>query len=77
MVEVLLPLNSQSNNSALFMKSSQLHRKVKKGGWKHVRTKGSHDIYEKDGRTYPVPFHGAKEVGKGLENKIVKEMGLR
>ena len=38
---------------------------------------GSHYIYEKNGRTYPVPYHGAKEMGKGLEKKINKEMGLK
>ena len=59
------------------MKSSELHRKVKRNGWIHIRTDGSHYIYEKGGRTYPVPYHGAKEVGKGLENKIIKEMGLQ
>jgi predicted RNA binding protein YcfA (HicA-like mRNA interferase family) len=37
----------------------------------------SHIIYEKDGKHYPVPFHGSKEVGKGLEMKIKKEMGLK
>ena len=26
---------------------------------------------------YPVPFHGAKEIGEGLRKKIIKEMGLR
>jgi mRNA interferase HicA len=59
------------------MKSSEFHRKVKKNGWVHIRTDGSHYIYEKDGRTYPVPYHGAKEMGKGLEKKINKEMGLK
>ncbi len=33
-------------------------------------------VYEKGGRTYPVPYHGAREIGKGLEKKITKEMGL-
>lgn len=59
------------------MKSSELHRKVKKNGWLHIRTEGSHYIYEKNGRTYPVPFHGAKEIGKGLAIAIIKEMQLK
>lgn len=58
------------------MKYSELHRMVIKSGWIHIRTKGSHYIYEKNGKTYPVPYHGAKEVGKGLEKKIKKHMGL-
>ncbi len=59
------------------MKSSELHRKVKRNGWLHIRTEGSHYIYEKAGHCYPVPYHGAKEIGKGLERKITKEMGLK
>ena len=59
------------------MKSSELHKLIKRNGWVHLRTSGSHYIYEKGGRTYPVPFHGAKEMGKGIENKIKKEMGIK
>jgi len=58
------------------MKSSEFHRQVKKNGWKHIGTEGSHYIYEKNGRRYPVPFHGAKELGKGLEKKMMKDMEL-
>ncbi len=58
------------------MKSSEFHRKIKKNGWKHIRTEGSHYIYLKGGKTYPVPYHGAKEIGEGLRKKIIKEMGL-
>ena len=59
------------------MKSSELHRKIKRNGWLHIRTEGSHYIDEKDGRIYPVPYHGAKEIGRGIERKITKEMGLK
>jgi predicted RNA binding protein YcfA (HicA-like mRNA interferase family) len=59
------------------MKSSELHRKVRRNGWQFIKAEGSHYIYQKEGRNYPVPFHGSKEVGKGLANKIVKEMGLK
>ena len=59
------------------MKSSALHRLIKNNGWHHIRTSGSHYIYEKEGKTYPAPFHGTKEVGKGLEMKIKKEMTLK
>ncbi|MCF8370558.1 MAG: type II toxin-antitoxin system HicA family toxin [Bacteroidales bacterium] len=58
------------------MKYSELHRLILKGGWVYLHSRGSHYIYNKDGRTYPVPFHGSKEVGKGLEKKIMKEMGI-
>jgi mRNA interferase HicA len=59
------------------MKSSELHRRVRKNGWKYVKAEGSHYIYEKNGKYYPVPYHGAKEIGKGMVFKIIKEMGLK
>lgn len=59
------------------MKSSELHRKIRKSGWRHIRTTGSHYIYEKDDVTYPVAYHGAKEVGKGMERKVKKMMGFK
>ena len=59
------------------MKSSELHRKIRKNGWVLIRTAGSHYIYEKDGRTYTAPFHGAKEMGTGIVQKIIREMGLQ
>jgi mRNA interferase HicA len=59
------------------MKSKELHQLISKNGWQILRVKGSHYIYEKDGRTYPVPYYGAKEVGKGIELKIKKEMNLQ
>ena len=59
------------------MKNSEFHRLIKKYGWKLIKAEGSHYIYEKNGRAYPVPFHGSKELGKGLENKMKKEMGIK
>ena len=52
------------------MKTTELHRLVKRNGWIEIRQTESHVIYQKGDITYPVPFHGAKEVGKGLELKI-------
>lgn len=59
------------------MKSSELNKLILSNGWKVVRQNGSHVIYEKDGKRYPTTFHGGKEVGKGLEKKIKKEMELK
>ncbi len=58
------------------MKSSEFHRVIKKNGWRLMKAEGSHYIYEKNGKNYPVPFHGTKEIGEGLRKKIIKEMGL-
>ena len=65
------------NKKVALMKSSQLHKLIKKNGWRFVKAEGSHYMYEKNGKTYPVPFHGAKEMGKGLEMKIRREMQLK
>ena len=59
------------------MKSSELNRLILKNGWQVLRQNGSHVVYAKDGHTYTATFHGSKEVGKGLEMKIRKEMGLK
>ncbi|MEI7488371.1 MAG: type II toxin-antitoxin system HicA family toxin [Chryseobacterium sp.] len=59
------------------MKSSEFIREIKQKGWKFLRQgKGSHEIYEKDGKQETVPNHGSKEIGKGLELKLRKKMGL-
>jgi len=62
------------------MKSSELLRKLKQDGWYEIRQDGtSHKIMVhpiKEG-SFPFPFHGAKEVGKGLANKILKQAGLK
>lgn len=59
------------------MKSSELHRKIKRNGWEHLKTEGSHYIYTKEGKKYPVPYHGSKEVGLGLLKKMINEMKLK
>lgn len=64
------------------VKSSEFHRSItkkgKKRGWHWTGdAEGSHRIYEdKDGIRYPVPYHGAKEMGEGLRKKIIRDMGL-
>jgi mRNA interferase HicA len=59
------------------MKSSELNKLILRNAWKVVRQSGSHIIYERNGIYYTATFHGSKEVGKGLEMKIKKEMGLK
>jgi len=62
------------------MKSSQLLKILKKDGWYIISQTGSHMKLEHDVKTTgPIvfPFHGSKEVGMGLENKILKQAGLK
>ncbi len=70
------PFNSRAP-SLIPQNSSELHSRVMKHGWQDVPAEGSHYIYEKNGKYYPVPYHGAKEMGKGLVFKIIKEMKLK
>ena len=61
------------------MKSSELVRLLKKDGWFIVKQTGSHLIMEhafKKGQIV-CPYHGSREVGKGLENKIKKDAGIK
>ncbi|KAF5075059.1 HicA toxin of bacterial toxin-antitoxin [anaerobic digester metagenome] len=58
------------------MKSTELHRLIKKNGWQLLKAEGSHYSYELNGKKVSVPFHGSSEVPKGLEKKLRKEMGL-
>lgn len=60
------------------MKSSEFHRYIQEQGWLFVRQVGSHIVYvyAKEGKQIVVPFHGSKEMKKGLVAKIKKEMGL-
>ncbi|WP_183560646.1 type II toxin-antitoxin system HicA family toxin [Mucilaginibacter sp. SP1R1] len=61
------------------MKSSELLRLIKKAGWVEVRQTGSHIVLRhpdhKDNLI--LPNHGAKEVGTGLANKLLKQAGLK
>jgi len=59
------------------MKSSEFHRLVRENGWVLIRSKGSHYVYEKNGIQHIVPFHGAKEMGKGIEKKLRRQMTLK
>lgn len=59
------------------MKYDEFHRLVRANGWTALRQLGtSHVIYKKGNRTYPVPYHQGREVGKGLERKMRKDMKL-
>jgi mRNA interferase HicA len=57
------------------MKSSELVRIAIKAGWKFVCQDGtSHRLYERNGKKVIIPYHGSKEVPKGLCNSILKEI---
>jgi len=61
------------------MKCSELYRLLLKHGWYPFSQKGSHVKlkHEKITTTIIFPNHGSQEVGKGLENKILKDAGIK
>ena len=59
------------------MKYTELHRRFVKAGWTYDHAEGSHYYYVKDGvMTEGVPYHGAKEMGTGLANKLIRKYGV-
>lgn len=46
-------------------------------GWVERRVEGSHHHLYKDGVRITVPVHGNQDLGKGLENKILKQAGIK
>ncbi|MDR0843804.1 MAG: type II toxin-antitoxin system HicA family toxin [Tannerella sp.] len=60
------------------MKYTEFHRLIKKNDWTFSHAEGSHYFYVKNGViSPPVPYHGAKEIGKGLKKTLIKSMGLK
>jgi mRNA interferase HicA len=61
------------------VKCSELYRKLTKEGWFAVSQKGSHIKMRHETKEGVIifPNHGSQELGKGLENKILKDAGIR
>ncbi|HHL0960489.1 TPA: type II toxin-antitoxin system HicA family toxin [Serratia marcescens] len=60
------------------MTSDELIKLLKSSGWHHVRTKGSHHIFEKDGEDFPVVVpHPRRDLAIGTLHKILKQIGVK
>ena len=62
------------------MSAKELVRKMAEIGWSFQREgKGSHRIYSNPKYEYPisVPFHGSRDIPKGLLQKLLKQSGLK
>ena len=61
------------------MKCSELLRILKRDGWYVISQRGSYLKLEHQEKrnTIIFPNHGSQEVGKGLENRILKDAGLK
>ncbi len=45
-----------------------------KAGWRLHHVKGSHHRVEKNGEHETIPVHGNQDLGKGLEQKLLKRL---
>ena len=60
------------------MNSKQLKRWLRKRGCTFEPTKSGHLKVRRGDRLTVLPMHGSrKEIGKGLENAIKKDLGLK
>lgn len=61
------------------MKCSELYRIQLNDGWYPVSQKGSHVKLKHDLKSGIIifPNYGSQEMGKGLENKILKDAGIK
>jgi predicted RNA binding protein YcfA (HicA-like mRNA interferase family) len=61
------------------MKCSKIYKMLTKDGWYPVSQRGSHVKMKHDKKAGIIifPNHGSQEMGKGLENKILKDAGLK
>ncbi len=61
------------------MKPVELEKLVKKSGWFFDRQTGSHRIYKhgKEKGIIVIPFHGSKDLPKGITLSILKKARLK
>ena len=59
------------------VKARRAFAALKRIGWRHDRTVGSHKIMKKEGGPdYPFSFHDSEELGPAMLAKISKKTGL-
>ena len=57
---------------------SEMCEALERKGWRKVRIRGSHHIYNRAGarRPIPVPVHGSHPLRKGTQRRIMRQAGL-
>jgi predicted RNA binding protein YcfA (HicA-like mRNA interferase family) len=58
------------------MTGVEMIKDLKRKGFKVIKVEGSHYHMEKNGLVSSVPHHH-RELGKGVYNKILKDLGLK
>lgn len=51
------------------MKSSELHRRIRKNGWRYMKAEGAITFMKRTGRYIRFHFTGQKKFPKGCEKK--------
>lgn len=60
------------------MTYNEFVRWLKKMGVEVSKGKGRHSMKATyNGKTVPLPYHGAKEIGEGVRKTIIKQLGLK
>lgn len=57
-------------------KYKEIEKRLTKMGYKAIRQKGSHVIFSNGKNTFPVPNHGSRDISTGVENKLIKILGI-
>ncbi|MBI4272528.1 type II toxin-antitoxin system HicA family toxin [Candidatus Uhrbacteria bacterium] len=59
------------------LKAADVARILEQLSFVRMRQSGSHVFFQHpDGRTTLVPYHGGKDIGRGLLRQIIREAGL-
>jgi predicted RNA binding protein YcfA (HicA-like mRNA interferase family) len=58
------------------MRGKELVKILKKNGWKHIRTRGSHFVMMKDNTVVVVPVHNT-DLPPGTFAAIIRQTGLK
>ena len=61
------------------MNAEEFRKLIEKRGWQFIREgKGSHKIYRHENFKHiiSIPFHGNKDLGKGVLAKLKKQAGV-
>ena len=74
-----MPLKVESEKVLKDLAVGEVIRLVRRNGWYHVRTRGSHRQYKHPHKTGIVTIagHNSSEVKPGILNAILKQAGLR
>ena len=61
------------------MKIAEFKRQLRKQGIKLLRHGRKHDIYQNpsNGKTSEIPRHDQQDIGTGLRESILKDLGLK